>query len=247
VSSTLCLAVQIGNLVCLSYSSPCFNQNACQQSIIERFATIYIEFLPPCSPHFSVTSYPRYFLTLHCFSLFPSFHLFYFHNTYKTNSLYQCMTSFCSYFRNKIMMCMCSPTMEYFSQPPLVVLPVLPHIGTVTAEASWICDHVTVYEIFHPSVCCVALEDFRAWSKGRRCCFDFVLGFCKSFLMQHAESCDKHTPFPIHTEERGVCCSNAGITAKCLMDLSDNLSCLLKHFTHTFHIVWSIQNSHSHL
>jgi hypothetical protein len=50
------------------------------------------------------------------------------------------------------------PSMEYFSQPPVAVLPVLLHIGTVTAEASWTRDHVTVYETFHPSVCYVVLE-----------------------------------------------------------------------------------------
>jgi hypothetical protein len=53
---------------------------------------------------------------------------------------------FISYFKNKAVTCLYSPTTHYFSQPPLAVPPsCMCHWSYWYIQISWICDCITVY------------------------------------------------------------------------------------------------------
>jgi hypothetical protein len=66
------------------------------------------------------------------------------------------------------------------------------HIDAITVET---CDHVTEYvsQIFHHSVHYVAYEDSHAGTKEKMCCFHFLLGSCKSLLVQLVDPCNPQT------------------------------------------------------
>jgi hypothetical protein len=57
-----------------------------------------------------------------------------------------------------------------------------PQSGIITVEASWICVHALWY-IWNRSICPLYhIEDSNNKTEVRTHCFDFVLGFCRSFF-----------------------------------------------------------------
>jgi hypothetical protein len=68
------------------------------------------------------------------------------HNYYAVSKIFTENWSFLySYSKKKVTLCICVPITWYFSQLPVAALPdFLPHGVTIRAEASWICDCITV-------------------------------------------------------------------------------------------------------
>jgi hypothetical protein len=89
---------------------------------------------------------------------------------------------------------MCQLFQRLLSALPII----LPQAGTITVEASRMCDHITVYasKIFHLSIHCVAQEHPYTRTKAKIHCFDSEFGFCKS--LPCAVSCNQHTPLHVH-------------------------------------------------
>jgi hypothetical protein len=77
----------------------------------------------------------------------------------------------------------CSCVTWYFSQPTLGGLHIiLPDMSTITVEARWICDSIIVHpkSFNHQSTKLPRMIP----TLELKCCLDFILGFCKKFLMQ---------------------------------------------------------------
>jgi hypothetical protein len=82
------------------------------------------------------------------------------------------------------------------------------HATTITVEARWICDCITVHKtrISHPPIHYVAQDYPNARTKVNTCHFDFVLGFCLGFYYATDNSCNQHTTFLICAQQWGGYC-----------------------------------------